>query len=368
MYLPDPRQFPRVDAKNEIIRQVMCVLTAREQSERDVAGRELSALLDLSLQQDDAAGLEQALQLSPAQEAYKYLWDELRELVESGGGEPARAVVFALPLLLVAAGVRGGIKVASQLQDIKPVLSILADSGVIASDREVGLSPVLLSLRTLQQWSLPQVARWVRHLKDAVRGVPVQLQPDEMVVEDEGVWLRFLVGVVIEREGSSTGVKLGGDASQWGLKLSEEINRQMKQDKLSIMAIPRPPQPLLQAMHSGRFARQEAGLQLMASRTIRKIRQAGETPVAVLASHLGDELRITISAKENSERWEGYVWPLHPLDSVELICDNVVALFRDCQVGDIRIVPEVQPDLAGDLPLFLRAQDTDASSVGRDVS
>jgi len=201
-----------------------------------------------------------------------------------------------------------------------------------------------------------------------VRGVPVQLQPDEMVVEDEGVWLRFLVGVVIEREGSSTGVKLGGDASQWGLKLSEEINRQMKQDKLSIMAIPRPPQPLLQAMHSGRFARQEAGLQLMASRTIRKIRQAGETPVAVLASHLGDELRITISAKENSERWEGYVWPLHPLDSVELICDNVVALFRDCQVGDIRIVPEVQPDLAGDLPLFLRAQDTDASSVGRDVS
>lgn len=360
MYLPDPRHFPRVDPKNDYIRQVMRVLTAREQAEREEAGGALAVLLDAALQHGDDAALQQALALSPSQEAYKYLWNELRDSIEAIPEDGTRAVVFALPILMVAAGTRGQVNVGGRLRDMNPLLAILAEHGVIASPREISLSPVLLSLQSLQQWQPSQLHRWSRQLQDAARGVPLELQPDEVVAADEAVHLRFLVGVALQRAGEAAPVRLGGDAGKWGMKLAEELNCQLKQDNLSLLAIPRPPQPLLQALYNGRFARYELGLQLVVSRTIRKIRQAGETPVAVLAAHEGNELRITISARENSERWEGFVWPLHPLDSVELICDNSVALLRECQVNDIRIQTEVKPDVQDGLPLFLCAHDTTA--------
>lgn len=362
MYLPDPRHFPRVDPKNDYIRQVMRVLTARELSERDEAGRILSRQIHVALQNGCDDELQQALASSPSQEAYKYLWNELRDAVEAMPDTGSQALVFAIPLLLVAAGTRGQVKVAGRLPDIQPVLSILSQHGVIGNEREVSLSPVMLSLATLQQWQPSQLYRWSQHLQDVARGVPLELQPDDLVVADEAVHLRFLVGVARLRAGEDSPIRLGGDAGKWGMKLAEEINRQLKQDNLSLLAIPRPPQMLLLAQVNGRFARHELGLQLVVSRCIRKIRQAGETPVAVLAAHDSNELRFTISARENSERWEGYVWPLQPLDSVELISDNTVALLHECQVNDIRVQTEVKPDMQDGLPLFLCAHDTQAGA------
>ena len=358
MYLPDPRMFPRVDAKNPYIRQVMRVLTAKEQPEREQANGELQHLLQDALENDRNDELQQALAMSPSQEAYKYLWNELRDALEASPEQGTRAVVFALPVLLVAAGTRGQVQVPGRLPDVAAVTSLLAQHGVFANDREVGLSACLLSLQTLQQWTLPQVYRWSRHLQDAARGVPLDLAADDIVAGDETVHLRFLVGVAIQQAGQPSPVRLGGDASGWGMKLAEELNRQLKQDNLSLLAIPRPAQTLQQALYNGRFARYELGLQLVASRIIRKIRQANETPVAILAAHENNELRLTVSARENGERWEGYVWPLHPLDSVELIADNSVALFRECRIDDIRVQTEVQADQRDGFPLFLCAQDT----------
>lgn len=358
MYLPDPRQFPRVDAKNPYIRQVMRVLTAKEQPEREHASGELQLLLQTALENDQNEALQQALAMSPSQEAYKYLWNELRDGVEAAPEHGARAVVFAIPLLLVAAGTRGQVQVPGRLSDIAAVKAILAQHGIFDNDKEIGLSACLMSLQSLQQWTLPQLYRWSRHLQDAARGVPVDLVGDDLVAADEAVHLRFLVGVATQKAGQPAPIRLGGDASGWGMKLAEELNRQLKQDNLSMLAIPRPPQTLQQALYNGRFARYELGMQVVVSRIIRKIRQANETPVAVLAAHESNELRLTISARENGERWEGYVWPLHPLDSVELIADNTMALLRECRIDDIRIQTEVQADMRDGFPLFLCAQDT----------
>ena len=129
MYLPDPRHFPRVDPKNDYIRQVMRVLTAREQAEREEAGGALAVLLDAALQHGDDAALQQALALSPSQEAYKYLWNELRDSIEAIPEDGTRAVVFALPILMVAAGTRGQVNVGGRLRDMNPLLAILAEHG-----------------------------------------------------------------------------------------------------------------------------------------------------------------------------------------------------------------------------------------------
>ncbi|WP_137937589.1 hypothetical protein [Chitinivorax sp. B] len=358
MYLPDPRQFPRVDPKNPFIRQVMRVLTASDGAERGDANQVLQALLRDTLNSDDDSLLEAGLQNAPSQEAYKYLWGELREVLEQPPESGQRVVLFAIPLLLVAAASKGQAQVIPTLKDMAPLVGILQQHGVLAETGELSLSPKLVDLTTLQAWRANQQWRWIANLQDAARGLPVAWQETPFVAASEAVHLRFIVGAIMHQAGQPSPVRMSADATQWGMVLSQQISEQLKQDGLSLLAIPRGPQPLLQAAHSGRFARLEAGLQLFASGMIRKLRQAGETPVAVIASHERNEVRITVSAKENSERWEGYVWPLHPLDSVELIHDNAAALFRECRVDDIRVLPDVQADMRDALPLFLKAHDT----------
>ncbi|MEW9897824.1 hypothetical protein ABWL39_04225 [Chitinivorax sp. PXF-14] len=358
MYLPDPRLFARVAPNNVFIRQVMRVLTAGESAERASANAELQRLLRDALEMGDDAGLQGALALAPSQEAYKYLWTELREVLEAAPEAGQRAVVFAIPVLMVAAANKGQVPVSGKLTDVDALVATLKQHGVFADTPEISLSSRLVTLQTLQSWAPSQLWRWAEHLQDAARGVPVDLPEGGFVASSEAVHLRFLVGVALQHAGQPLPVKMGADAAKWGMVLSQQINEQLKQDGLSLLAIPRGPQPLLQAMQSGRFARLEAGLQLLASATIRKIRQAGEDPVAVMSAHDNHELRFTLSARQNSERWEGYVWPLHPLDSVELIRDNAEALLRECRVDDIRVVEEVQPDMQDGLPLFLKAHNT----------
>ncbi|MBB5019735.1 hypothetical protein HNQ59_003043 [Chitinivorax tropicus] len=361
MYLPDPRRFPRVDPSNPFIRQVMRVLTATDGAERSAAVQALQAELREVLASDDDMQLQAALRDAPSQEAYKYLWSELREVLEQPIESRQRVVPFAIPVLLVAAASKGQQQVVPVLKDMAPIIELLQSHQVLADTGELSLASKMVDLGTLQSWQPAQQWRWLTHLQDAARGLPVAWDEAPFVASKEAVQLRFMIGTIMHHADEPMPVRMTADATKWGMPLAQLISDQLKQDGLSLLAIPRGPQPLLQAAHSGRFARLEAGLQLFASAMIRQFRQAGETPVAVIAAHEGNELRITLSAKENSERWEGYVWPLHPLDSVELIHDNAVALFQECRVDDIRVLHEVQADMQDGLPLFLKAYNTTPS-------
>ncbi|GLS05132.1 hypothetical protein GCM10007860_22820 [Chitiniphilus shinanonensis] len=352
MYLPDPRLYPRVNPQNPVIRALMSYLTetdaAAAAGKHDALAQQVRELLATH----DHYALNGALTQAPSQEAYKALWQVLRNEVETPpAGAASWAVPFVLPIVLVA-GARGQTTLPGRV-DGDAVLALLRQHGVIAPDAECRLSGALVhpgdlaavNPATLADWRDPAQAEAIGRV---VREAPVSFK-------DEGVFLRFLVGSAIQQRDAAPAIRLGGQVGAWGMPLAQAIGDALKLDGLTLFAIPRVPQSWLAAQEAARVTHLETRLQVAASNALRSIRSKGRTPVATIAAHEGGEIRITFSSLEDAERWEGFVWPLAPLDSAEHVRDFADALFRECQLDDIRVIDTVQPDKDGELPFFVTA-------------
>lgn len=351
MTLPDPRPYALVQSKNKLVRLTSGYL-AGENTQAQLAD---GVRLWLDLQTDDGIGA--ALSLSANQAAYKTLFQAvLDELGAPVAGESQRALVFALPIVLVA-GIKGKLQLPGRLPDIGAVKALLTKHGVIRADSDVYLSGKLQHLDDLSAIRPSQLQQWKSALRYASGGLPLELKEEPMLLDGEAVFLRFLVGVAMQPNDGEPAIRLNGDINSWGMPLTHLLGEQLGRDGLTLFAIPRPPQLLPAALQQGYFARQEVHMQVTVSNMLRKLRTAGETPVATLAAHEGGELRLTISSQENRDNWQGFVWPLSPLDNIELICQNFRQLMVECHVDDVRIIDTVQPAQHLGLPLFLTAHD-----------
>ncbi|UXY13929.1 DUF2863 family protein [Chitiniphilus purpureus] len=356
MYLPDPRRYPRVNPQNPVIRALMAYLTAPDAAtaadKRCALVEQLTSLLAAA----DHYALNGALTQAPSQEAYKALWQVLREVVEQPPPSGAEwNVLFTIPVILVA-GARSPLQLPGRLPEPAAVLALLRQHGVVDADADLLLSPALvhpgdmaaINPALLAQWRDLPYAEAAAALGKAVREAPVQLK-------NEGVFLRYLVGLARQRRDGAAPLRLGGQVGAWGMPLAQLIGDALQQEGLTLFAIPRAPQPWLAAQDSARATQLETQLQVAVSNAVRSIRSKRRTPAVVLAAHEGGELRITFSSQEDGERWEGFVWPLAPLDSVEQIHGFAEALLRECQVDDVRVIDTVQPDKDGELPFFVTA-------------
>lgn len=358
--LPDPRLYPDPMPSNMLIHYTLSVLKASSDSDREMWQDSLrQAVADL-LERDDVLTLSVALAMVPSQAAYRVLWEALRAAVEQPGGR--HAVVFAVPLVLVA-GAKPQATLPARIDDVEGLNAIFREHGVFAEGAEVFLSGKLLHPDSVSGISSAQLYRFSRSLVDAARGVPLELEPTAVTVKNDGVFLRYLVGVAIQEEGQPAPVKLGGSVGPWGIPLMKFLGEQLKTDGVTLFPIARPPLVLLQAMVAGGSARQEVALQAFASSMIRKLHDMGQEPVAVLSAHENNELRFTISAPGDEKNWEGFVWPLSSLDSVPLIETQFCELMAECQVRDVRVVPLVQADQQNGIPLFLTADDVPVSGM-----
>ncbi|TJZ66133.1 hypothetical protein [Chitiniphilus eburneus] len=312
----------------------------------------LAQLMGELLAAHDHYALNGALTQAPSQDAYKVLWQILREQVEAPPAGAAHwQIPFALPIVLVA-GARGQHTLPGRI-DGDALLALLRQHGVIAADADCRLSGALVhpgdlaavNPATLADWREPGQAD---AMGSAVREAPVSFK-------DEGVFLRYLVGSVTQHRDAPPAIRLGGQVGAWGMPLAQAIGDALQVDGLTLFAIPRVPQTWLAAQDSARVTQLETRLQVAASNALRSIRGKGRTPVATIAAHEGGEVRITFSSQEEADRWEGFVWPLAPLDTAEQVRDFAEGLFRECQVDDIRVIDTVQPDKEGELPFFVTA-------------
>ncbi len=353
MSLPDPRNHPPVNSRNPLIRQLMSVMTSSDSATAESGRSELRAMLSDLLAANDHAAINAALTQAPDQQAWQALWQALREVVESGG----EVTLFALPVIIVA-GSAAGTTLPGRLADPQGVLRLLRENGLLAGQAEAILAPQLVSAESMAAISPCQVNQWKNSLADALNCCdpdPFGLAEDPVSVKEESAWLRFLVGAVRQPGNAGEQIRLGGQVGRWGLALSELLGQQLKAGDATVLAIPRAPQGWLSAQETGRTVLLETRLQLLASSAIRTIRSKRRTPVAVIAAHDSDEIRITFSSREDGERWQGFVWPLAPADHVEYIADFARSLFQDCQVEDVRIIDSIQPDRDGELPFFVTA-------------
>ncbi len=352
--LPDPRQYPAGDLGNMLIHYTQSIIAAPSDEDAALWRESLRGAVGDLLERDDALMLSVALAMVPSRRHYQELWQALRDAVEMPVGR--RAIVFAIPLVLVA-GSRGEATLPDHIADVDGLNALLVNHGVFAAGAEVFLSGKLLHPDSVVGISPAQLYRFSRQLQDAARGVPLALAPSAVTCKEEGVFLRYLTGVAIQPEGADVPVDLSGKIGAWGVPLMKFIGEALHTEGVTLFPIPRAPLPLMQAMVEGQFARLDVALQVFASSLIRRLRDADERPVAVMAAHEGGELRFTLSAASGSSKREGFIWPLSPLDNVALIEARFVELMRECQVDDIRVLSTLQDDSRDGMPLFLCAQD-----------
>jgi hypothetical protein len=171
--------------------------------------------------------------------------------------------------------------------------------------------------------------------------------------------LRLLVGSAL----AAPGVDLLRDTrvGAWGMPLAHALARQLAIPGVTLLALPRAPQSLVNAVWNGRNVQREVSAQLFASNAIRKLRAAVGEPVAVVSAHRcagGGELRLSLSSPFDPREAEGFRCPLYPFDRVGDVAAMLVDLMRDCRVTDIRTLAGVHPDrdAATGLPLLFKPE------------
>jgi hypothetical protein len=175
------------------------------------------------------------------------------------------------------------------------------------------------------------------------------------------VHLRFLVGAgAIPAHALSLAETAAGIGS-WGMPLTRALTRQLAQPGLDLLPIPRPPDTVLRAAHSGRRAQIELAFNLFVSNTVREFRASvGDPDVVVSAHHLdagGAELRVSFSSTIEEGRLEGFRWPLHPLDDVDSIGAEIRMLLEDCRLKCVHWVDTVWPERTANGMHFIAAQE-----------
>lgn len=358
--MDDPRRFPQTPAAQHahlyaLAERSLAAATAQEAEVRDA---QLAVALDALLRPAAGETLAAVLAGAPSPSLYRHLWRLLARRERAGAPDPAQPVrMFALPVIVVAARESAGegkLVLPCTLPDVAAVASLLREHGALAGNRTLAFAGVLAGADVLDFARLPGLLAW-RSLGAQSR--PLAPLPIE-VTASEGVHLRFLVGTAL----AAAQADLFRDAStgKWGVPLARLLSTVLAAPGTSVLALPRPPLPLVEAAWQGRVAQREVGAQVFASNAIRKLRAATGEPSAVISVHDADgggEVRLSLSSPLDERSAEGFRAPLWPLDRVDDVVAMLESLLAECRVADVRRKPGVHPDRdpATGLPLLFKA-------------
>ncbi|QDQ28943.1 hypothetical protein FNU76_22740 [Chitinimonas arctica] len=349
--LPDPRPYSGID-QSPLHALATQLLSENNLGRLVAAEAALDAELAAQLRHGGDADIAKAISTAPNPAVVRLLSERLRVAIEQPlAGSAQHAVVFAIPVVMVA-GVRGQHEIPGKLPDVAVLQTLLTEHGIFQRGSDIQLAGKLLDREQLLAIQPSQLLRWRDALQYASGGLPHEFKESPIKVDGDGVFLRYLVGVAMQPADAPAVVQLNATPGQWAMAFSKLLSEQLKHDAMTFFPLPRAPQAWLAALDDGRVAQQEIRFQVFASNTLRKLREAGETPVAVLSCHDNGELRVTLGAEKNGEEWAGFIWPLGPLDRVDALQGMMSMLLRECHHDDIRIVGEILPTVKDNLPYF----------------
>jgi len=340
--LPDPR-VAATDAANPLI-------AAAAQTD-DAA---LPAALQQALLAGDDNGIRAALGVQPPARAQRVARMLAAALDAQGSGVGLR--FFAIPLVIVA-GARKACTVQGALPEVHVLRGLLEEHGAVGVTRNFGLGNALVSAEALD--ALSPSALW-RASGDPAQRAPLDaLQPEPVSVAGsrEQVHLRFITGAGIAPRHLPSFLESASNIGTWGMAMTKELARQLAQPGLEILPMPRPPQPLLIAVHAGRRAQLEAALSLFLGNTLRRFRMAVGDPEAVLSAHRLDsgagELRLSLSTPFDDSLFEGFAWPLQPQDDAAEVSQLFQAVLAECRVPSVTVLRQVLPDRLANGAVFV---------------
>ena len=362
--MDDPRNFPPAGAAPAwcarlfaLAEQSLSADIARRADECDAA---IGDAIDDMLRPPSGDALAVLFAFAPSAAVYRHLWRILARRERAGAPEPSLvACLVAIPVIVVAGAERAeaeGAMLSCVLDDAAQFASILAQGGALAGNVTLALPNTLVGADALAFACLPQLFAW-RALAEPPKALPPA--PIAVAGSAECVHLRFLVGTAL----AAAGADLFRDqrVGSWGVPFAKAMSRGLACAGVSVLALPRPPLPVVEAEWQGRLAQREVAAQIFASNAIRKLRAGTGEPSAVISVHAidaGGEVRLSLSSPFDPRSAEGFRCALAPLDRVEDVVTMLETLLADCRVTDVRRMPGVHPDrdAATGLPLLFKAE------------
>jgi hypothetical protein len=319
--ISDPRQYTVVyPDSNIVINQAIQVL------ENKLELLEFESTLASILQRENDALINVALNLAPSVEVSQLIWQALNQAINNYN-MPKPANVFAIPLVLVA-GAKAKTKLKAQV-DVTKLNQLCTETQIFAANFDCFISGKLVDPQNLSQIKPSQLYYWARNLNNAKLWLPTDMPGTAVEVVNEGVFLRFLIGVTIDTANIS-GLNTEAFTKQ-SMAIMQFIHAELKTDGITLFAIPFAPVPLSQAFITGNDYRKEIAIQVAVSNVVRKIREQRLTPVAVISSD-GEALKLTIKSKEPAELTETSLWHLNRFDDFATIVAKLTSLLDDIQI------------------------------------
>ena len=355
MDIDDPRLFAAhaESSQTPLFEMAEASLAASSIARADEIDRALVMALAQRLIAGDGSFVAALLAAAPSAAVTRHLWrclvDAWREASRSEADNSLAATLFAIPLVLVAAGTDADGEIAGVLRDTLRIAALLREHRALGGSEAFALAPALITSEAFDLARLPQLLAWQRQAGDG--GVDhLDLHPTPIATKagQEGVHLRFLAGVALAAPQADLLREPDGPAG--AMALAQELGRQLAGPGYSVLALPRAAQSPLAALQQGRAAQRDIGAQLFASNAIRRLRASVGEPSAVISAHRcvgapgGGELRLSLSSPFDPRRAEGFRCPLFASDRAVDVAKMLADLMRDCRVTDVQALPGVHAD------------------------
>ena len=355
MDIDDPRLFAAhaESSQTPLFEMAAASMAASSTARADEIDRALVVALARRLIAGDGAFVAALLAAAPSAPVMRHLWrcliEAWREASRSEEDDSLTATLFAIPLVLVAAGKDGDGEIAGALGDTLRIAAVLREHRALGGSQAFALAPQLLTSEAFDPVRLPQLLKWQRQAADG--GVDhLDLDPTPIATKagQEGVHLRFVAGVALAAPQAD--VLRDADGAAGAMALTQELGRQLAGPGYSVLALPRAAQSPLAALQQGRAAQRDIGAQLFASNAIRRLRASVGEPSAVISAHRcvgapgGGELRLSLSSPFDPRRAEGFRCPLFASDRAADVVRMLADLMRDCRVSDVQVLAGVHAD------------------------
>jgi len=354
MEIDDPRLFTAhaETLQSPLFEMAEASLAASSITRADEIDRALVMALAHRLIAGEGSFVAELLAAAPSAPVARHLWRRLSDAWrEASRGEEnsLTATLFAIPLVLVAAGKDGDGEIAGVLVDAVRIAAILREHRALGGSETFALAPPLVTSDAFDLARLPQLLAWQRQAADGgVDHLDLHPTPIATKVGQEGVHLRFLAGVALAAPQAD--LLRETESAAGAMALAQELARQLAGPGYSVLALPRAPQSPLAALQQGRAAQRDIGAQLFASNAIRRLRASVGEPSAVISAHRcvgapgGGELRLSLSSPFDPRRAEGFRCPLFAGDRAVDVARMLADLMRDCRVTDVQALPGVHAD------------------------
>ncbi|MGH8800650.1 MAG: hypothetical protein ACREX7_10425, partial [Casimicrobiaceae bacterium] len=244
MDIDDPRVFPaHADAAQAPLFQLAeASLAASSTLRSDEIDRTLVTALVRRLEGGDGSFLAELVAAAPSAPVARHLWrrsiDAWREASRGERRDRLAATLFALPLVLVAAGADGDAAIVGILGDRERVAAILREHRALGGGETFALASPLVAADTFDLARLPQLLAWQRQAASgAVDHLDLHPTPLAVNGRQEGVHLRFLVGVALA--GPNADLLRETAPAGWAMPLAQELARQLAGPGYTVLVLPR---------------------------------------------------------------------------------------------------------------------------------